>query len=86
MKLKAINKGKGKKYEKNKKILGKVLGLSLLLLAGFQLVARAETNGLEAENTKPPLQIINQTGLKVVVQVNYSVTVPNGISKPWSAR
>ena len=58
-----------------------VLGLSVLLLTGFQYVAWAETNGLEAENTKPPLQIINQTGIKVVVQVNYSDTVPNGISK-----
>lgn len=58
-----------------------VLGLSVLLLTGFQHVAWAETNGVEAKNTKPPLQIVNQTGIKVVVQVNYSDTVPNGISK-----
>jgi intracellular sulfur oxidation DsrE/DsrF family protein len=67
--------------KKSKKVLGKVLGLSLLLLAGFQPVAQAETNGIESENAKPPLQIMNQTGLKVVVQVNYSDTIPNGISK-----
>jgi len=58
-----------------------VLGLSVLLLTGFQHVAWAETGGVEAENTKPPLQIVNQTGIKVVVQVNYSDTVPNGIGK-----
>lgn len=58
-----------------------VLGLSVLLLTGFQHVAWAETDGVEAENTKPPLQIVNQAGIKVVVQVNYSDTVPNGISK-----
>ena len=33
------------------------------------------------ENTKPPLEISNRTGIKVVVQVNYSNTMPNGISK-----
>jgi intracellular sulfur oxidation DsrE/DsrF family protein len=58
-----------------------VLGLSVLLLTGFQYVAWAKTDGVEAENTKPPLQIVNQTGIKVVVQVNYSDTVPNGFSK-----
>ncbi len=58
-----------------------IFGLSALLLTGFQHVAWAETGGGEAENTKPPLQIINQTGIKVVVQVNYSDTVPNGIGK-----
>ena len=58
-----------------------VIGLAVLLLTCFRLVAGAETNGLEAENTKPPLQIINQSGIKVVVQVNYSDTVPSGISK-----
>ena len=34
-----------------------------------------------AENTKQPLQIIAQTGLKVVIQVNYADTITNGISK-----
>jgi len=58
-----------------------ILGLSVLLLTGFQHVAWAETDGVEAENTKPPLQIVNQTGIKVAIQVNYSDTVPNGISK-----
>ena len=58
-----------------------VFGLTVLFLTGFQYVVWAETDGVEAENTKPPLQIINQTGIKVVVQVNYSDTVPNGISK-----
>lgn len=58
-----------------------VFGLSVLLMTGFQQVTWAEADRVEAENTKPPLQIINQTGVKVVVQVNYSDTAPNGIGK-----
>ncbi len=61
--------------------LAMVFGLSVLFLMVCQHVAWAETDGVEAENTKPQLQIANQTGIKVVVQVNYSDTVPNGISK-----
>lgn len=41
----------------------------------------AQAIGTVAESTKPPLQITHQTALKVVVQVNYSDTLPNGISK-----
>ena len=41
----------------------------------------AQTVTTLAENTKPPLQITHQTALKVVVQVNHSDTVPNGVSK-----
>jgi intracellular sulfur oxidation DsrE/DsrF family protein len=33
------------------------------------------------QNTKPLLEITNRTGIKVVAQVNYSSTMPNGISK-----
>jgi len=58
-----------------------VFGLSVLFLTGCQHVAWAETDGVEAENTKPPLQIVNQTGIKVVAQINYVDTIPNGISK-----
>lgn len=45
--------------------------------------AQTNTSSVEAapNNTKPPLQIVNQTGLKVVVQVNSADTVPNGVSK-----
>ncbi len=66
---------------RNNKLWAIIMGLSVLLLTGFQHATWAETNGIEAENTKPPLQIINQTGIKVVVQVNHSDAVPNGISK-----
>lgn len=41
----------------------------------------AESGANEAENTKPPLQISHQTAIKVVAQINYSETIPNGISK-----
>ncbi len=34
-----------------------------------------------ANITKPPLQIVNRTGLKVVVQVNNPDTVPSGVGK-----
>ncbi len=58
-----------------------IFGLSIFLLAGFQCVSRSATGGVEAENTKPPLQIVNHAGVRVVAQVNYSDTMPNGISK-----
>lgn len=45
----------------------------------------AQTVDALAENTKPPLQITHLNALKVVVQVNYSDTVPNGISKQVQA-
>ena len=54
-----------------------VFGVFILSLTGVQHDTWAET----IENTKPPLQIVNQTGIKVVVQINYTDTMPNGISK-----
>lgn len=67
---------------KNKRpITMAIAGLLILSLQGISSAAFAETSDSMANNTKPPLQIVNQTGLKVVVQVNYSDTVPNGISK-----
>jgi len=53
----------------------------ILSSQGMSSAANAETRDSMANNIKPPLQIVNQTGLKVVVQVNYSDTVPSGISK-----
>ena len=58
-----------------------IAGILLLSSIGMSSSAFAETTFSLAENTKPPLQIINQSGLKVAVQVNYADTVPNGISK-----
>lgn len=53
------------------------LAVAALLLQGSAV--RAEQDA--AENLMPALQIVNQTGLKVVVQVNSGDTTPNGISK-----
>jgi len=58
-----------------------VFGLLVFLLMVGQTAVWAEDGSGATENTKPPLQIVNQTGIKVVVQVNYSDTVPNGIGK-----
>lgn len=58
-----------------------IAALLLLSLQGISFAAFAETSTGMAENTKPALQIVNQTELKVAVQVNYADTVPNGISK-----
>lgn len=58
-----------------------IAGLLILSSHGISSRAYAETIDSFPNNTKPPLQIVNRTGLKVVVQVNYSDTVPNGISK-----
>ena len=55
--------------------------LMVVLFTGITTGAFAESSTTPAENTKPPLQIVNKTGLKVVVQVNYSDTVGNGIGK-----
>lgn len=46
-----------------------IVGLLVLSLHGLSSSAFAETNISLAENTKPPLQIVNQTELKVAVQV-----------------
>lgn len=56
-------------------------GLLILSLQGISTMAFAETSDSAANNTKPPLQITHQTGLKVAIQVNYADTVPNGVSK-----
>ncbi len=56
-------------------------GFFALLLPGAQTAVCAEPGDVTTENTRPALEIINQTGIKVVIQVNYSDTVPNGISK-----
>ena len=56
-------------------------GLLILSLQGISSAAFAQSNDGMAENTKPPLQIVNQTGLKVLVQVNYADTIPNGVGK-----
>lgn len=58
-----------------------IAGLLILSLQGISSAAFAQSNDGMAENTKPPLQIVNQTGLKVLVQVNYADTIPNGVGK-----
>ncbi|OIQ76793.1 DsrE/DsrF-like family protein [mine drainage metagenome] len=58
-----------------------IAGLFVLSLHGMSSSAFAETGATATENTRPPMQIVNQTGLKVVVQVNAADTAPNGVSK-----
>ncbi len=57
------------------------VGMLGLFLQGVPSAAYAKTSEAIAENAKPPLQIVNKTGIKVVVQVNAFDTVPNGIAK-----
>lgn len=68
-----------------KRKIGFVTTLVIAIWGFFMLVlspaACAQAMDTMAENTKPPLQITHQTALKVVIQVNYSDTLPNGISK-----
>lgn len=69
--------------------MSRKMGPAALAIAGFLVVSLQGTSSAAfagsgkgaAENTQPPLQITHQTGLKVVVQVNYSDTVPNGVGK-----
>jgi intracellular sulfur oxidation DsrE/DsrF family protein len=55
--------------------------VTLVLLTGLMPLLQNSIYAQATENTKPPLEISNRTGIKVVVQVNYSGTMPNGISK-----
>jgi len=57
------------------------LGMFGLFLQGVPPAAYAQTSDAIAENAKPPLQIVNRTGIKAVVQVNSFDTIPNGIGK-----
>lgn len=57
------------------------LGLLIALSQVIPSAAFADSGDAVAENTKPPLQIVNQTGLKIVIQVNHADTTPNGIAK-----
>lgn len=58
-----------------------IAGLLFLSLQGMPSVALAQATTSLSENTKPALQIVNQTGLKVAIQVNYADTIPNGVGK-----
>ncbi len=58
-----------------------IAGLLALSLTGMSATAFAQANDSMPENTKPPLQIVNQKELKLAIQVNYADTIPNGISK-----
>lgn len=55
-----------------------VFGLYFFLPQTMTSAASVETREVTAE---PPLQISNRTGMKVVIQVNSSDTIPSGISK-----
>lgn len=58
------------------------LASALVCLVQFNpLTALAAADVSVAENTKPPLQVTNRKELKIVVQINGSATIPNGISK-----
>lgn len=58
-----------------------IAGLLILSSHAIFSAAYAGTKDNMPNNTKPPLQIVNRTGLKVVIQVNHTDTVPNGVSK-----
>ena len=58
-----------------------IAGLLLLSLQGVSSTAFAQATASQPENTHTPLQIVNQTGLKVAIQVNYADTIPNGVGK-----
>ena len=55
-----------------------LVGLPVLLMLGAQRDAGAAS---AAENTLPPMPIVNRTGIKVVIQVNSKATLPSGVSK-----
>ena len=55
---------------------------AFIALHAISMPALAQAASSDAsESSKPPLQIVNRTGLKVVIQVNHTDTVPSGIAK-----
>ena len=58
-----------------------IAAIAFLSLQAVSLPALAQADDTASENSKPPLQIVNQSGLKVVIQVNSVDTLHNGISK-----
>jgi intracellular sulfur oxidation DsrE/DsrF family protein len=58
-----------------------IAACALLFWQALATPAIAQTPDGAALNGLPPLQIVNQTGLKVVVQVNENSTIPNGVAK-----
>jgi intracellular sulfur oxidation DsrE/DsrF family protein len=58
-----------------------IAALAFVALQAIALPSFAQVGDGTAESLKPPLQIANQSGLKVVIQVNYASTLPNGIGE-----
>ena len=58
-----------------------ITSVALVLFAILLPVIQTDVWAQTSENTKTPLEITNRTGIKIVAQVNYSSTMPNGISK-----
>jgi intracellular sulfur oxidation DsrE/DsrF family protein len=56
--------------------------VALAIVASLSLQGAAWAETAVNENTLPPLQIVNKTGIKVVIQVNDAGVIPmNGVSK-----
>lgn len=63
-------------------VLAKALAaLAFIAFHAISTPALAQTSSGTSESSKPALQIVNRTGLKVAIQVNYSDTIPNGVGK-----
>ncbi|MHB9143545.1 MAG: DsrE family protein [Paludibacter sp.] len=58
-----------------------ITSVALVLFAILLPVIQTDVWAQTTENTETPLEITNRTGIKIVAQVNYSSTIPNGISK-----
>ncbi|MCL5031153.1 MAG: DsrE family protein [Bacteroidetes bacterium] len=63
------------------KIRNLITSAAFSLFAILFLLIQTEVYAQTIESTKPPLDITNRTGLKIVAQINSSATMPNGISK-----
>lgn len=64
-----------------KSVTSLIAGALIVSAVGMSPAIYAGTENGTPNNTKPPLQIVHQTGLKVVVQINDTDTLPNGVSK-----
>lgn len=68
-------------HKRLKWVTGVIAGVLLSSTLGLSPVAYAEPSDASQNNTKPPLQIVHQTGIKVAVQINLTDALPNGVSK-----
>ena len=61
--------------------IGVLAAIMVSAVVSATMIGAPRAVAASSENMLPPLQIEHRTGMKIVVQVNYSSTIPNGVGK-----